>query len=222
MTDELTIKRGVIPKLSELTVEAVVLLLYLVDRAYVQRELGVGLSAAEVCRAIGTSSNKLRKALEELSGEGLVSVVAEEKYISITVSPSVATDLHSIPFKFDDTDKTKLKVLEDEVRRLRLQNERDRKGQKSGLTEIYTAEEGALYAEIEARGYGITPSEAVLLGKCLVKFGVERTRQTYRQMRTQKNPIMATYAALERGIKGQGAKQVDSEPFTKVHYPNLD
>lgn len=221
MDDELVLNRSLIPLLSTLTAESVVLLLYLVDRAYVQRELGVGLSIAEAARYVGISTQKVKVCLVQLGEQGLVQVVPKEEYVELRIPESVAQTGGIIPFSFANTDSTKIHTLENEMRRLRLQNEAGRRGQKSGLTDIYKGEEGNLYAEIEKRGWAIGADEAVLLGKCLVKFGVERTQTTYRQMRNQKNPIRATYAALERGIQGKGAKQVESEPFTKVHYKEL-
>jgi len=222
MTEELTIKRRFIPKLAELSAEAVVLLLYFVDRSYVQAELGIGLSVSEVARHVGLSTEKVRHLIDELRNNLFIEFNDLQTHIEITVSKDVSEDGGIIPFTYQLTDSTKLEVLENEVRRLRLSNERDRRGTASGLTDIYQGEEGDLYKEIEKRGYGITPSEAVLLGKCLAKFGVDRTRMTYRQMKRQKNPLMATYAALERGIRGKGAKPSESQPFTQVHYRDLD
>ena len=220
MTDELTIRRSLIPLLSSLTAEAVVVLVYLADRTYVQQGLGVGLSVAELARACGISTAKVPRIIAELEDHKLLIKTDRGNHVGLTLT-NLVCDGVEIPFTFKNTDDTKLATLEKEIRRLRLQSERDRAKQSSGLAEVTDGDERDLYLEIERRGFGITASEANLLGKSIASFGVDRTRDTYRQMKRQKNPILATYAALRKGIRGQGAKQLDSEPFTKVYYKEL-
>jgi hypothetical protein len=213
-------RRSVIPLLPLLSAEAVVVLVYLVDRTYTQQGIGVGLSITELARACGLAAAKIPRILKELEDHTLITQTEKPKYVSLTLTNQVCDGVE-IPFTFKNTDDTKLVVAEAEIRRLRLQSERERAKQSSGLAEIAEGEERDLYLEIERRGFGITPNEANLLGKSIAQFGVPRTRDTYRQVRKQKNPILATYAALRKGIRGQGAKQLDSEPFTKIHYKDL-
>lgn len=220
MTDEFTIRRSIIPLLSSLSAEAVVVLVYLVDRTYVQQGLGVGLSVAELARACGLTMAKVPRILTELEDHRLITQTEYPKYVGLKLTDQVGDGVE-IPFTFKNTDDTKLAVAENEIRRLRLQSERDRAKQSSGLAEATEGDERSLYLEIERRGYALTASEANLLGKAIASFGVDRVRDTYRQMKKQKNPILATYAALRKGIRGQGAKQLDSEPFTKIYYKEL-
>lgn len=220
--DDLTLKRSVIELLPQLSAEAVVVLVYLVDRSHVQKELGIGLTAKELARSCGIAPTSVARAMRELIVFDLIAITEKPKYLEVTVKDTVTSDGGPIPFTYNDTDDTKIAKLETEVRRLRLQSERDRTGTMSGLVDVSEGEERALYQEIERRGFGLTPNEANILGKCVQKFGPDRTRNTYRRMKSRPNPIIATYAALQNGIMGKGAQQVESEPFKKVYYKDLD
>src|SRR5687768_14732586 len=190
MTEEFTLRRQIIALFPILSAEAVVVLVYLVDRTYIQQGLGVGLSGAELARSCGIATTSVSRILGELEHHELITMVSNPRYVGVTLTNKVIEEGVEIPFTFKNTDETKLAVLEAEVRRLRLQSERDRQGQASGLADVTDGDERDLYLEIERRGYGITVNEASLLGKCIARFGVERTKTTYRQMRKQKNPIL--------------------------------
>jgi hypothetical protein len=221
-TEHVEIKRNVIEYLPYLSAEAVVVLLYLVDRSFIQKELGVGLSASELSRSCGIGYTRAKIVLDELESHEFITVEQKSTHWLLTVTDKVIDDGIAIPYTHKNTDDTKLSVLETEVRRLRLQSERARTKTSSGLADVTKGAERDVYLEIEkSRGFGLDIGEANLLGKCIAKFGPERTKLTYRQMRRQKNPILATYVALERGVRGEG-KQVESEPFTRVRYRSLD
>ena len=220
MTDFVEFRRTIIELLPKLSAEAVVVLVYLTDRSYIQQGLGVGLSASELARSCGIAYTSVSRVLDELETQGLIDRVYKTKYVNIVVTNLVADGGVVIPFTERNTDETKLAVLEAEVRRLRLQSEKNRPS--SGLADLTSGEERDLILEIERRGHGLSHSEANLLGKCVASFGPERTKETYRRMKQQRNPILATYAALSKGIKGKGAPIRESEPFQKVTYRDLD
>jgi hypothetical protein len=220
MTEFVCIPRKFISLLPTLSPEAVAVYLFLIDRGYMQSGLGVGLSGAELARSSGVSYGKVSKILGELETNELLVVRDKGKAQEIVVE---ADEVYTIPYTPKNTDETKLAVLEAEVRRLRITNERQLSKTSSGIADFAQGEERDLYVSIEKqRGYALSASEALLLGKCVQKFGPERTKQTYQQMRRAKNPIVAAYAALQNGIKGGGAKQVESEPFAKITYRSLD
>lgn len=172
------------------------------------------------------SDSKADLTLNEISGmvglspkmtSEMIDVLAVMKYISQTRT-SITVNGTCVPFTREKMQSDRIEELEKEIQRL------GKNGiEKSGLEFFYKgSEEGFLIEEIERRGYALTVSEAYLLGKCIQKFGPKRTRETYRQMRKAKNPLPAVWASLQRGIKGKGARESDSEPFVKVKIRDID
>lgn len=166
------------------------------------------------------SDSKAALTLKELSGivglsqkmtSEMLDTLIELKTITQTRT-SVTINGTCVPFTREKMQSDRIEELEKELRELG-----KNRIEKSGLEIFYKgSEEGFLIEEIERRGYALTVSEAYLLGKCVQKFGPKRTRDTYRQMRKAKNPLPAVWASLQKGIRGKGAQQFESEPFTKV------
>lgn len=129
----------------------------------------------------------------------------------------------SLAFSYDNTDSTRAAVLEQALRDAEIQRREQLTQRVSGLADILHDETKSLVQEIERnRGHGLDVREAWLLSSMVQKFGPERSRQTIRQMSKAKDPLRAAFAALQKGIRGQGAKQVESEPFEKVTYRVLE
>ncbi len=194
-------------EIKRLPSEAAKVYLALCERS--QSDAKIGMTLNELSRMVGFDPQITHDMLD---------VLVIEKRIKHEDRKIVLNGV-TIPFSCENTDDTRLEKLEAEVRRLSTS-----RVVSSGLNDIYRGTpEGDLYEEIEnGRGYAIQVDEALLLGKMIQKFGPERVKQTYRQMKKSKNPIRATYAALQRGIKGQGAKSVASVPYKKVTMRDLD
>lgn len=191
-------------RLSVLPSEALKVYVALSERA--QSDTKVGLTVGELARMTGLSEVLAHDMVCILHELAIIEEKTESKHRTITI------DGVKIPYSTKPTDDTRLAVLEEEIRRITKS-----RTEKSGLENFYKGSEvGDLIAEIESRGYALTVSEAFLLGQSIQKFGPKRVRATYRQMRRAKNPLPAVWASLQNGIRGQGAQQHDSVPFTEV------
>jgi hypothetical protein len=189
-------------RLTYLPSEALKVYIALAERA--QSDARIGLTLNELSRMTGLGTKIV---------DSMIAILIMDKIIVGNDKGDVLiVDGIKIPYSKKNTDDTRIAVLEEEVRRLSKS-----RTEKSGLENFYKGSEvGDLIAEIESRGYALTVSEAFLLGQSIQKFGPKRVRATYRQMRRAKNPLPAVWASLQNGIRGQGAQQHDSVPFTEV------
>lgn len=197
-------KEKVGSRLAVLPSEALKVYVALQERA--QCETRVGLTENELARTCGLSSVIIFSMLQELIDMALIEHVQDGGKRTIII------DGIKIPYSAENTDDTRLSVLEEELRRIS-----KNRTEKSGLENFYrNSDVGNLILEIENRGWALTVNEAFLLGQAIQKFGPKRVQAAYRQMRRAKNPIPAVWASLQNGMKGQGAKEQESVPFVEV------
>jgi hypothetical protein len=219
--DYICIHRSLIDNLPTLAAETLKVLLVLVDRQ--NQATKVGLSLNELARTADVGRIAARAALSFLAQEGYLTITPKGKRHVIVLASAWTADSVSIPFTYDDTDDSKISTLEGEVRRLAAQYQRERLGESSGLVEILRGEERDLVQEIEnRRGYGISTRESFLLGKAIARYGPARVKSTWRQLQSSTDPIRAAYAMLVKGAKGKPAQQIESQPFQKVKYRDVD
>lgn len=224
MTDEfIRVRREIVEALPYFTPEAMKVYFCLLNRDEQQKRLKIGLTLNELVRAADVGEDACDRALkwlqqptEELTP--FITLTKKSKHSIITLQ-SYWTDAEPtpIPFTYDNTDTTKLATVEKQMRLLDVQYARDVVKVRSGLADVLKGEERDLILEIEQRsGRAITQREALLLGKCFARYGVERTKQSWRQKQSAKDPIRATMGALFNGEKGVGAQVKETQPYQKV------
>lgn len=220
----MTVRRELIDQLQEMPYEALKVFLVLIDRHQQQENTKLGMTARELARTSDVSAAALQRALIWLTGQGCISSTPKGKHHLIAVSEWwIGEKPIPIPYTNDDTDETKIAKVEAELRRMSNVYASRALGQHSGLDKITEGEERDLILQIESRtGRALDVYDAFLLGKTLARFGAERTKETWRQMQRAKNPIRAVFAALRNGAKGQPAKVVESKPFEKVRYREVE
>lgn len=223
--DYISIKRDVIDVLPRMPSEAIKVLLVLLAREQAQKTLKLGMTLPELMRTADLGKTACMRGIEYLKEPDLDPpfIFVKPKGVNFTINLNTywtGEEGTPIPFTFKDTDSTRIETVEKELRRVEL---RQKKKTESGLVEILNGEERDVIREIEkAQGVALDTLDGYFLGKAIRAYGPERVRTTFRQMSRQKNPIRATIAVLTKGAKGQGAKQVESEPFQRVTYKNLD
>jgi hypothetical protein len=224
LTDEfIRVRRELVEALPYFTPEAMKVYFCLLARDEQQKRLKIGLTLNELARAADVGTAACRRVLEWLSIPTndlapFIKLTKKTKHSIITLE-SYWTDAEPtpIPFTYDDTDATKLAIVEKQMRLLDVQYARDVVKVRSGLADVLKGEERDLILEIEQRsGRAITQREALLLGKCFARYGVERTKQSWRQKQSAKDPIRATMGALFNGEKGVGAQVKETQPYQKV------
>ena len=194
--------------------------LYLVNRAQMQSGLKIGLTITELARQTNLSTNVAVSALTSLEVMEYIRLEKTKRKNVFSLRSLKGLEEHEvvtpIPFTFDDTDETKLKTLEAELLRLKVQYEQAGVGVQSTLRNVIKGDKRELIIEIEGDlGRGLTTNEAFLLGEILRGFGTERAKKAWRgKAHAAKNPIPALYAILNNGALGSGAKEKAATKFS--------
>jgi hypothetical protein len=226
--DYISIRRDFIDLLPSLPESAVKVFMVLVARNEAQKTLKAGLTFQELVRTADVGRHEAQRALDYLSmavGNSdlgpFIQIVPKGKNHVIAVNEYwIGEEPTLIPFSFKDTDQTRIETIEKEMRRMELRLNRKT---ESGIVEVMKGETRDLLREVEKdKGIALDAIDGYLLGSAVRGYGTERVKHTYRRLRTNKNPIRAVYAALNRGAQGHGAKQAESEPFEKATYRYLD
>ena len=224
MIGYITIRRELIDSLQEMSHESLKVFLVFVDRHQQQENTKLGMTKKELARTADLSLAATERAMIWLVGQGMLQSTPKGKHHLIAVHEWwLGEKPVPIPYTNDDTDETKIAKVEAELRRMSNVYASRALGQHSGLDKITEGEERDLILQIESRtGRALDVYDAFLLGKTFARFGAERTKETWRQMQRAKNPIRAVFAALRNGAKGQPAKVVESRPFERVRYREVD
>jgi hypothetical protein len=167
-------------------------------------DLKVGLTQQEISRTTRLSVGAVREALGWLEQPSYLDSALK---VATEIAPFISVKKYStaykitllqpyseeraIRFTFEDTDSRRIKLLEDEVRRLSKPVV-----QKSRLSMYLKGDKGSVIAEIESDlGRPITVEDAFLLGSILDGYGPERVRAAWRRHAANlPNPIRGIYA----------------------------
>lgn len=203
---------SLIDKFTEYTPDELKVYIYLDHRSQ-QNYIKTGLTLTELARQTNLGREAAYRAVTGLQGFNTISLEETKRKNVYRLLMNVVLDedaiYYPIPFTFDNTDETKLAILEKELLRMRQQYENDLLGQQSNLRNYLKGDERELIIAIEGDlKRGLSSIECYLLGKLMSSFGPERVRKTWiGRAHAAKNPIPALSAMLWNGVAGKGAKQ---------------
>jgi hypothetical protein len=183
----------------------------------------------EISRATGRSVGSVRQILGWLTEptykdanlkepEALapfIRIAPKGKTHIVTLLPPY-NDSREIRFSFEDTDSRRIKVLEDEVRRLATKDV-----QSSKLSLYLKGDKQALVAEIEGDlGRALSKQECFLMGGMIEMVGPDRVKTAWRTKAAYLDkPVVALYAMFLNKALGQFVPK--EEKVKEVHYPRI-
>lgn len=209
--------------LSRMPNHALAVFLFLQERAAMDTR--IGLTQQEIGRGTRLSVEAVRESLGWLSDPSCADALLQTPEIApfitiskfsnahkITLLPPYVIEKVDIRFTFDDTDQRRIKVLEEELRRIAKTKGTDR------LSIYLRGDRANIVGEIESDiGRTITKEEAFLLGAICEAYGTERLKTAWRRHAPNNDrPIHAIYAMFLNKRFGQSVDY--SEEMEEITY----